>query len=352
MNTNLRSSNSVFLKGGILCAALLILSSSAFATVIYSRATGNWTSTTSWFGGVVPVDGDTVVIQSGHTISVVGDNLYSNSTYMFLIIVGTLDLSANGKMSFDGSSKVIVETGGRVVGNGNSDTISIGTGGAEYNGSLGTITGPSYVSNGHTPSTGEGTGGCGCYNPGVIPLPVTLLFFDGETSDGTATLFWATVTEQNVDKFIIERSSDGLSYAEIGWLPGAGYDSKIRLDYTHVDKTPVAGNNYYRLKSVDKDGTFDYSDVIVLAVTQGKSTKEVSLFPNPSNGQPVEVHINFEPQQYDRIQVVDVLGVTLFELPVTSTRNSFQPSDWLKKGVYQLRFVSMNFTQTIRFVVN
>jgi hypothetical protein len=351
MNKNLRSSNRSFLKGGILCAALLILSSSAFATVIYSSSNGNWTSTASWFGGVVPVDGDTVVIQSGHTISV-STNEGSNSTYMFLIIVGTLDLTNNGKLSFSSSSKVIIETDGRILGNTNGDQISIGTGGSEYGGGMGNITGPSYVSNGHPPSSGEGTGGCGCYTPGVIPLPITLLFFEGEAGDGTVTLFWATVTEKNFDKFILERSSDGLSYAAIGTVPGAGYESKIRLDYSLIDKTPVAGNNYYRLKSIDRDGTFDYSDVIVLAVAQRKDPKDVSIFPNPSNGQPVEVRINFEPQQYDRIQVIDILGVTLFELPVTSTRSAFQPSDWLKKGVYQLRFVSMNFTQSIRFVVN
>ena len=89
------------LKGIVLCLLVLVLSSTTFARLIYSNSPGGeWTNTASWIGGVVPIAGDTVIIQSGHTITVTIANLYNNSTYMFLIIVGTLDLSANGKLEF------------------------------------------------------------------------------------------------------------------------------------------------------------------------------------------------------------------------------------------------------------
>src|SRR6478752_986844 len=122
---------------------------SVSARKIYSKSPGgDWTSTGSWSTGIVPAANDTVYIQGGHTISVT-TNEYSNSTYMFLIVIGTLDLSNNGKLSFSSTSKVIIENSGRILGNSNGDQISVGTGGSEYSGGTqGNITGPSYIGDG------------------------------------------------------------------------------------------------------------------------------------------------------------------------------------------------------------
>lgn len=149
----------------LLFFTLILVSESAEARKIYSAQSGNWTTTSTWIGGVVPVANDTVIIKASHTVAITA-NLYNNSTYMFLIIVGSLDLTNNGKLNLGSTAKVILETGGQILGNGNSDQLSIGTGTSEYRGGFqGNITGPSYVSDGHTPVTGEGTGGCGCYTP-------------------------------------------------------------------------------------------------------------------------------------------------------------------------------------------
>jgi len=207
----------------LLCMVMLVGYHSASARKIYSKSPGgNWTNTGSWTTGIVPAANDTVFIQGGHTISI-SSNEGSNSTYMFLIVVGTLDMSNNGKLSLSGSSYVIIENSGRILGDGNSDQISIGTGGSEYTGSQGNITGPSYVGNGHTPSSGEGTTGCGCYNS-VSSCAIT--------SSAGYTVY-VTVTAKSLVK-----------------PPTCvnGYNYNVKLDYNISFSGNVAAANIYTLQ--------------------------------------------------------------------------------------------------------
>jgi hypothetical protein len=334
---------------GLIVLQFLFLNTDAWARKIYSAQNGNWTLTSSWVQGVVPVAGDTVIIKAGHTISV-SSNLYTNSTYMFLIIVGTLDLTNNGKMSFSSTAKVIIETGGRILGNGNSDQLSIGTGGAEYKGGdQGNITGPSYVSDGHSPATGEGTGGCGCYTPGTIPLPVKLKAFDATLNNGVVTLRWTTILEKNFNEFVIERSTDGKDFQRIGSLKGVGFNVEdIETNYEFEDHFPLIGFNYYRLKAVDLDNTFEYFGV---ESVQLKSDKNISLYPNPINGNAAHIVANFQPSENEMVYVYDNLGLIVDQFSISDVDSTLAFSRELQAGSYMLKYVSKNHEQVIRFTV-
>jgi hypothetical protein len=333
---------------GLIVLQILFLTNDAWARKIYSRQNGNWTATSSWMQAVVPVDGDTVIIRSGHTISV-NSNLYSNSTYMFLIIVGTLDLTANGKMSFSSTAKVIIETGGRILGNGNNDQISVGSGSPEYTGGSGNITGPSYVSDGHSPTSGEGTGGCGCYTPGTIPLPVKLKSFDATLHNEIVKLTWTTILEKNFNEFIVERSTNGKDFIAIGSLKGVGFNIEdIETNYVFEDRLPLIGFNYYRLKAVDLDNTFEYFGI---EFVQLKSDKNITLFPNPINGNAVHIVSNFQPSENELVYVYDNMGVIVDQFKVSDVENTLPFTTELQRGSYVLKYVSKNHEQVIRFTV-
>ncbi len=93
-------------------------------------------------------------------------------------------------------------------------------------------------------------------------LPVQLISFTGQKfNDHESQLDWTTASETNNQEFIVERSSDGLVFTEIGRKAGAGNSGSIN-NYELIDLTPLSGINYYRLKQVNFDGTFDYSNVI------------------------------------------------------------------------------------------
>lgn len=107
-------------------------------------------------------------------------------------------------------------------------------------------------------------------------LPVEMISFAAKTRNEAVYIEWRTANEINSDYFEVERSSDGFNFEVIEEVAAAG-NSIVEQSYLSIDKNP-SELNYYRLRQVDLDGTYTYSDIIVLSVENGG--KPV-LFPNP-----------------------------------------------------------------------
>jgi hypothetical protein len=94
--------------------------------------------------------------------------------------------------------------------------------------------------------------------PGVAPL--TLLTFSAKAiNDHEAVMQWGTAQEENTDKFIVERSSNQRDFASLGSVKAAG-NSAMPRNYFFTDKTALTGTSFYRLKMMDNDGSFTYSE--------------------------------------------------------------------------------------------
>ncbi|MEJ6614684.1 MAG: lamin tail domain-containing protein [Saprospiraceae bacterium] len=92
-------------------------------------------------------------------------------------------------------------------------------------------------------------------------LPVEFGKVDARNVHGKIEIHWETYSEINNDRFEIERSDDASRYETIGAVKGNGNSLKLN-DYTFVDESPLTGINYYRLKQIDIDGRFEYSDMV------------------------------------------------------------------------------------------
>ncbi len=110
-------------------------------------------------------------------------------------------------------------------------------------------------------------------------LPVKLLYFKGNAEGGVNKLTWATSTEINAGYYSIERSSDGREFTAIGRVDAAG-NTNANTYYSFNDNSFSKGINYYRLKVVDKDGSYNYSSII--ALKDGAPANIVSVYPNPA----------------------------------------------------------------------
>lgn len=97
-------------------------------------------------------------------------------------------------------------------------------------------------------------------------LPVELLTFTGAAADNDVVLNWATATEENTDRFEIERRTPTADFALIGQVTATG-NSSVRQEYTFTDFNPAAGANDYRLRIVDVDGSETLSGVVTVAFT-------------------------------------------------------------------------------------
>lgn len=119
-------------------------------------------------------------------------------------------------------------------------------------------------------------------------LPVTLLSFSAQKSSEQTLLTWATSEEANNDKFEIEYSKDGNSFSSFTSVPAKG-NSSTRTEYSTIHCCPIEGVNYYRLKMVDKDGKYKYSEIRKVVF---EFINVMKVYPNPSSDKSV-LNISF-----------------------------------------------------------
>lgn len=138
-------------------------------------------------------------------------------------------------------------------------------------------------------------------------LPVTLVSFKALSEGQTSSLSWTTSEETNSDRFDIERSQNGKNWVKIGSL-SSHKESKVNQYYSFADATPLRGDNYYRLKMVDRDETFAYSHIEHL------SFNGIALvYPNPvSASQNLTFNVG-DWSKVSQVKVVNAAGKVVFE---------------------------------------
>lgn len=176
------------------------------------------------------------------------------------------------------------------------------------------------------------------------PLPVTLTNFTAQLAGPAVQLAWHTASEQNADRFEIERSTNATTFTRLGSLPAAGTSSAAHAyAFTDVKLPAGASTLYYRLNQVDLDGTSTYSPVRTVGLTPAAAG--LSLFPNPA--QQLTTLTGAAP--YATVQVFDALGRTLITAlaDADGTAQLVLPTG-LAPGVYLVR----TGTQALRLLIN
>lgn len=108
-------------------------------------------------------------------------------------------------------------------------------------------------------------------------LPVTLFNFTAAKRNTAVALQWETSNEKNSGHFEIERSGDGRNFTKIAQVPAAQFSDNV-VRYTHNDLNPLPSVNFYRLKMVDLDGRYTYSQIVSVKFD---SKQAITVFPNP-----------------------------------------------------------------------
>ncbi len=173
-------------------------------------------------------------------------------------------------------------------------------------------------------------------------LPIELMSFDANASEHGNELSWQTLSEINNDYFILETSKDARNFQAIGSVKGAGNSNEL-LSYYLMDKNPIASITYYRLKQVDFDGKFSYSDIVsVRRIDDG----EVVISPNPvKNVLNIELK-TIQAENYN-FMVVDLLGAVIEKnIHLNKGTNNIKLDVFadLPQGFYMLKIVDENNT--------
>lgn len=179
-------------------------------------------------------------------------------------------------------------------------------------------------------------------------LPIELVEFRGHNEGDYNQLYWKTSTEQNSDYFEVQKSADGANFNRIGQVAAAGTSLQAR-SYDFQDDQPYMGVSYYRLKMVDRDGSFEYSNIVAIAINLDDS---IAVFPVPAQASLTVVYDSNNTGTVT-VNVVDAIG----QLLVTRTEgvsqgfNNFQLDiSQLPVGAYFVNVVDDNGLKVRPFI--
>lgn len=174
-------------------------------------------------------------------------------------------------------------------------------------------------------------------------LPVSLLNFDAKKEGNIAILNWATTWETNSDYFEVQQSSNARNWFGLGKVYSAG-DSKDSRAYTFTDEFPVQGQNYYRLRMVDKDGSESVSKTRLLTFENGTSAV---VYPNPAKS-----NVSIKGVDLTKVVKVSFLSTDGKELLTFSNPQQLNIAS-LSNGIYFVKILEKNGgSHTSKVVIN
>ena len=183
----------------------------------------------------------------------------------------------------------------------------------------------------------NGFSGFGAGIPGASgTLPIELLSFSGKLQGENAKLNWSTAFEQNSKGFEIEKSYDGINFKNIGFVAGAGNSNTTRV-YTFTDPQRAIEHNYYRLKLIDIDNTFDYSDVVLVKNIYGK--QDVYLAGNPFTDK-INIQFAKTPNGKVSVRIYDMKGSKIYEAACNNygqTSLQINLGNKIAQGIYTVK---------------
>ncbi|MBK7377995.1 MAG: T9SS type A sorting domain-containing protein [Ignavibacteriales bacterium] len=162
------------------------------------------------------------------------------------------------------------------------------------------------------------------------PLPVELSLFSGRIIGGNIILNWETATEVRNYGFDVEKSIDGKNFSKLGFVQGNGNSNSTKY-YSFEDNSPETGINYYRLKQIDTDGSFEYSKIISVNLNIPIEFSLSQNYPNPFNPT-TTIDFTLPSDTFVSLKVYDLFG----------KQTAFLINEQKEAGSYSLQFDGTN----------
>ena len=175
------------------------------------------------------------------------------------------------------------------------------------------------------------------------PLAIEGLDFNVEAINGLVELNWSTERELDNQGFEIQHSTNGSQWNKIGFVSGSSNSSqKLFYEFQHL--SPVKGFNYYRLKQLDEDGRFHFSNIESVDLGKFNNTNAI-VYPDPV-GDVLNI-AQFEGKGF----IYDISGQLIFNFNCNSFAQNEVPVNRLHRGTYLLTLVGANGVRTSQLIV-
>lgn len=181
-------------------------------------------------------------------------------------------------------------------------------------------------------------------------LPIRLIAFSAVRNNYNVDLKWQTSEEINASHFSVQRSLDGINFANIDNVSAKGSGTVNHYEYIDNIEKVTGDKIYYKLKVIDKDGSYTYSKIIPIALTIYSGT--IKVYPNPAKDQ-LFVLLNIQNTTKGEVLITDVSGNTIYRQSVNKIQNNsianFNISS-LSKGMYYVLLITDTDIQRTKFL--
>lgn len=304
---------------------------SSFTSLVIAAGGSSTTTATGGAGGTTAASTGTTLFAGGNG----GNGAASGGTRGGGGGGGSATSIANGGIGNNGTTGGVGGTGG--TGNG------AGGRGADASGTPDAVAGSTVGGGGGGRGSG-GTSQIGAAGQVIVTvnsiLPVKLGNITAFEKLSGIQIDWTVYSEENLDRYELERSDNGRSFIVIGNV--ASLNSVTETKYSWFDVHPLPGVSFYRLKSIDIDGKFGYSSVI--KVNLSKSVKEVSVYPNPVSGNYVSLQLSDLQKGNYFIKLFSSTGQQLYSKGLVhnggAITQALQLPQTIHPGIYVLQLVN------------
>ncbi len=172
-------------------------------------------------------------------------------------------------------------------------------------------------------------------------LPVGLSAFNATLIGKKADISWQTAFEASNDYFVVEKSADQNDWVQVAIIKAAGNSSSPK-NYSTVDYFPYNGVSYYRLKQINLDGTYSYSETRTVKTDKAKNAF-VAIYPNPASGQ---VIIKGDAAELGTMMIYNMAGqdvtsmVSVTKIITATNTQILLDVSRLSQGVYNIKTAS------------
>ena len=187
------------------------------------------------------------------------------------------------------------------------------------------------------------------------PLPVEFVDFTAKYANEKVALAWATASELNNDYFEVQRSTDGATFEVIGKVKGTGNSNSV-INYDYTDHPPLSGLVYYRLRQVDFDGQFEFSDIVSVIIPVIGEPLQAYIVPNPTTKDDINVQVITQNQESKvTISLADLYGHVLLNFTKDASELhkgiNLKTISGLPAGIYIILIQQDNQTVRKRVIV-
>jgi hypothetical protein len=186
----------------------------------------------------------------------------------------------------------------------------------------------------------------------MAALPVKLTGVKAYQKNKGVQVEWSAESESNIDHYEVERSIDAVHFEAIGSAT-AKNNPGVKASYRIFDQAPIAGDNFYRIKTIEKSGEIKYSEVV--KVPMSKTTNSITVFPNPISGKVINVVFSNLAKGNYNVSLITTSGQKIYggviEHAGGTANHPIVVDQPLSKGVYQLQITGSDTITSLSVLV-